>query len=225
MDYKRILWTSLLILAAGIVLLCYKLPSLTLFVTCLGYLFLASSILNIAMQFARARRRDEGGNKGSASVVSMLSAIASGALGLWMVLSPAGFTTAMIYILGAMMILGGLFLMFTMSVGFRPVKFPFGFYVLPALVAICGIVMCVLSPDTTKDIIVTITAVTMIVFGVGALIEVAGLVAFRRTLAAQKVKPVEAEEPKVEDVTPVETETKSADESKAIEESHTETTA
>ena len=83
MDYKRILWTSLLVLAAGILLLCYKLPSLEFFVSCLGYLFLASAVLNIVLQFVRARRHsDEAGRKSSgASVFGMLSAVASGALG------------------------------------------------------------------------------------------------------------------------------------------------
>lgn len=208
MDYKRILWTSLLVLAVGILLLCYKLPSLDFFVQCLGYLFLASSILNIAMQFARARQRSEdNGKRSSVSIIGMLTAIASGALGLWMVLSPAGFATAMIYILGAMMIISGLFLIFTMAFGFKPVRFPSGFYILPSLVTICGIVMCVLSPDTTKEFIVMITAITMIVFSVGALIEVAGLIAYRRSMAAAAapapVPPTPAPaEPEVVDVTP-----------------------
>lgn len=197
MDYKRILWTSLLVLAAGILLLCYKLPSLEFFVSCLGYLFLASAVLNIVLQFVRARRHsDEAGRKSSgASVFGMLSAVASGALGLWMVLSPGGFSTAMIYILGAMMILAGLFLVFTMVAGFRPVKFPFGFYLLPSLVALCGIVMCILPPDTTKEFIVMITAIAMIVFSVGALIEVAAIISFRRNLvvAASPVSQAPAE--------------------------------
>lgn len=202
MDYKRILWTSLLVLAAGIVLLCYKLPSLDFFVSCLGYLFLASAVLNIAMQFSRARQRAEDtGKKSGTSVIGMLSAVASGALGLWMVLSPAGFATAMVYILGAIMIIAGLFLIFTMAAGFRPIRFPFGFYILPGLVAICGIVMCVLPPETTKEFIVMITAIAMIVFAVGALIEVAGLIAFRRSLAAATpAQPEPKSEPKVEDV-------------------------
>lgn len=184
MDYKRILWTSLLILAAGILLLCYPLPSLDFFVKLLGWLFLASSVLNIVMQFVRSRNTGDGHRGGGVSIISMLTAIASGALGLWMVLAPAGFATAMIYIIGAMMILGGLFLIFTMAVGFRPIRFPGGFYVLPALVAICGIVMCVLSPETTMSVIMTVTAVTMIVFAVGALIEVAGLISYRRNFEA-----------------------------------------
>lgn len=204
MDYKRLLWTSLLILAAGIFLLCYKLPSLTFVVTCLGYLFLASAVLNITMLFARASRRDEEGKKEGLSVLGILSAVASGALGLWMVISPEGFTTAMIYILGALMIIGGLFLIFTMAAGFRPVKFPFGFYILPALVTICGIV-CVCSPVTIEKSIVLITAIAMIVYAVGALIEVAALISYRRNLApAAPVQPVSTPEPKVEDVTATE---------------------
>ncbi len=200
MDYKRILWTSLLILAAGIFLLCYKLPSLTFVVTCLGYLFLASAVLNITMLFARASRRDEDGKKEGLSILGILSGVASGALGLWMVIAPEGFTTAMIYILGALMIIGGLFLIFTMAAGFRPVKFPFGFYILPALVTICGIV-CVCSPVTIEKSIVLITAITMIVYAVGALIEVAALISYRRNLSTvTDAQPESAPEPKVEDV-------------------------
>ncbi len=219
MDYKRILWTSLLILAAGILLLCYKLPSLDFFVSLLGWLFLASSVLNIAMQFTRARHT-EPERKNSASVVGMLTAIASGALGLWMVLAPAGFATAMIYILGAMMILGGLFLIFTMAVGFRPVRFPGGFYFLPSLVTICGIVMCVLSPDTTKEFIVMITAIAMIVFAVGALIEVAGLISYRRNFAPKET----VESPTSPTETTETTETKEIEAHEVSEEKPEETT-
>lgn len=206
MDYKRILWTSLLVLAAGIILLCYKLPGLDFFVRCLGWLFIAAAVLNIVMQFARAGRKSEG--KSHASVIGMLTAVASGALGLWMVLTPGGFATAMVYIMGAMMILGGFFLIFTMAFGFRPVKFPYGFYILPALVAACGIVMCCISPDQSKEFIVMITAIAMIVFSVGALIEVAGLVSLRRSIeqaAKASAVPdvtVAPAEPVVEDVTP-----------------------
>lgn len=202
MDYKRLFWTSLLILAVGVFILCYQLPSLVFVVTCLGYLFLASAVLNITLLFARASRRDVNGKKEGLSVLGILSAVASGALGLWMVLSPDGFTTAMIYILGALMIIGGLFLIFTMAAGFRPIKFPFVFYILPASVTLCGIV-CVCSPVTIEKSIVLITAIMMIVYAVGALSEVAALVFYRRKIA----KAVEAEPtpaPQVEDVTVVE---------------------
>lgn len=200
MDYKRILWTSLLILAAGILLLCYKQPSLDFCVICLGGLLLASSVLNIAMQFAYSRQSKEDNSHHSlSSVWGTMTAIASGALGLWMLLAPSGFTTAMIYVFGAIMILGGVYLICIMLFVFKPVKFPGGFYILPSLVTICGIVMCVISPETTKSVIVTVTAIAMIVYALGAIIVVSGLASYNRTLKNQT--PAAAhEEPAVAEI-------------------------
>lgn len=192
MDYKRILWTSLLILAAGILLLCYKQPSLDFCVMCLGGLLVASSVLNIAMQFAYSRQSKEDNSRHSlASIGGTMTAIASGALGLWMLFAPVGFTTAMVYVFGALMIFGGLYLVCLMLFVYRPVKFPAGFYILPSLVAVCGIVMCVLPPATTKDIIIKITSIVMIVFAVGAIIVVSGLSSYQRSL--KKAAKAEAE--------------------------------
>lgn len=207
MDSKRLLWTSLLVLAAGIFLISYKQPSLEFCVLCLGGLFIAAAVLNVAMQFARAGRTDSKGRKQKASVIGMFTAIAAGALGLWMVLAPSGFTTAMVYILGAMMILGGSFQLLTLGIGFKPIKFPFAFYILPLLVTICGIVICCIPPEQTMDAIVTIIAIAMIVFAVGGLIEVAGVASFRRSLkqaAAEAQKASDTAEQQIEDVTTTE---------------------
>lgn len=200
MDYKRILWTSLVILAAGIFLLCYKQPSLDLCVTILGGVLTASAVVNLGMQFAYSRQSKVDGSKHSlSSIWGSMAAIASGCLGIWMIINPAGFTTAMVYIFGGLMIIGGLFLIYDMVFVFKPVKFPFGFYILPTLVTICGIVMCVLSPETTKNIIITIVAIAMIVFSIGAIIVVSGLSSYNRTLretekAAQKAAEEAAKE-------------------------------
>ncbi|MDE6535924.1 MAG: DUF308 domain-containing protein [Muribaculaceae bacterium] len=187
MDYKRILWTSLLILAVGILLLCYKTTSLDLCVRFLGALLVGSSVLNIAMQIGASRQRKEDGKKHSiTSLGGMFTAVASFVLGLWMLLSPEVFTTAMVYIFGAMMILSGLFLIYTMFHSYKPVKFPFGFYILPILVTICGIVICLISPETTKAIIITVTAIAMIVYSVGAIIMVSGLISYNRQVKAEE---------------------------------------
>lgn len=195
MDYKRILWTSLLILAVGILLLCYRLNSLDLCVRILGALLVGSSVLNIAMLIGASRQRKEDGKKSSLhSIGGMLTAIASGALGLWMLLSPEVFTTAMVYVFGAMMILAGLFLIYTMLYVYKPVKFPLGFYILPSLVTICGVVMCIISPETTKNIIIMVSAIAMIVFSVGAIIVVSGLVSYNREIENEKSKNPETTE-------------------------------
>lgn len=195
MDYKRILWTSLVILAAGILLLCYKQPSLEFCVTFLGIVLTASAVLNLGMQYAYSRQSKADGSKHSlSSIGGTLAAVASGCLGIWMIITPAGFTTAMVYIFGALMIIGGLFLIYDMVFVFKPVKFPFGFYIMPALVTICGIVMCVISPDTTKNIIITIAAIAMIVFAIGAIIVVSGLSSYNRTLRESEKAAAKAAE-------------------------------
>lgn len=210
MDTKRIFWTSVLVLAVGILLLCYRLPGLDFLVSCLGWLFIAAAVLNLIMQFVRAGKVDkQTGHTGHTSVLSMLTAIASGALGLWMVLAPGGFVTAMVYILGAMMILSGVYLIYTMLFGFRPIRFPFGFYILPSLVTICGIVICCMSPVEIQNSIVMITAIAMIVLSIGAMIEVAGVASFRRASAVRMSEtettstgePAKVEEVHAEDVT------------------------
>lgn len=195
MAYKRILWTALLILAVGILLLVYPISTLDLFVRILGGLFLGAAAVNLLLQFARSRSA----SAHRASLLGSLTAVASGALGLWMLLAPAGFSTAMVYILGAFMILGGLYLIFTMAVGFKPVRFPIGFYILPTLVTLCGIAICILRPEQTKAAIDTVTGIAMIVYAVGALIEVAGLMSMQRTVKAPE-QPIPSTHVEVEPI-------------------------
>lgn len=191
MEYKRILWTSLLVLAVGILLLVYPISTLDLFVRILGALFLGAAALNILLQLLRTRSS----SKAKASILGLLTAVASGALGLWMLLAPAGFSTAMVYILGAFMIIGGVYLILTMALTFRPIKFPFGFYILPLLVAICGIVICLLPPADTKNAIDTVTGIAMIVYGVGAIIEVTGVISMQRALRTPGQTPADDPQP------------------------------
>ncbi len=172
---KRLLITSSLILVAGIVMLCYKIPTLAFFVSLLGWLLLIAGVLNAAMQFVYSRRQSKPG-----TLIGILTAIAAIALGLWMVLLPDEFATVMIYILGALMILAGSLSIYTLAVGFKPIKFPRWFYIIPSLVTLTGIVVCLLSPATTEKGIVTLTAIVMIVYAAGGLIQSASLLSVRQ---------------------------------------------
>lgn len=174
--YKRLLWTSVLILVAGIVMLCYKIPTLEFFVSLLGWLLLIAGVLNAAMQFVYSRRQSTPG-----TLLGVFTAIAAIALGLWMVLFPTEFATIMIYILGALMILAGSLSIYTLAVGFKPVKFPRWFYIIPSLVTLCGLVVCLLSPATTQRGIVVITAIVMILYAIGGIIQAASLLSLRNT--------------------------------------------
>lgn len=178
MRSKSLTWTGVVVLVVGIALIFLRSTAINIIVMVLGAMFLLAAALNLYFIFSSTRITvSENGkpvSRRSMSVGSMLTAIAAAALGLWMLLDPASLSSMMVYVLAGLLIIAGIYHVCLLAFGFRPVSFPFIFYVLPILLSVTGIVILVIGATATKDYIVLITGIAMIAYSVCCFLEVAG---------------------------------------------------
>lgn len=175
MDNKRTSLTAAIVLIVGIALIFLRATAISVVVMVLGGMFVLAATLNLFLLL-----RNPGGRAGKLSVSpwSLITAIAAAALGIWMLFDPMSMSSLLVYVFAGLMILAGLYHLSMLAFGFRPTRFPLGFYILPACLIICGIVVMVLGAVRTMDYIVLITGIAMIVFAVSSFMEVAGAASY-----------------------------------------------
>lgn len=178
MDYKGNLRSAILALIIGLVLVFYTGIALHTVVLVVGIVFIATGVFNLIGEFSR---RDADGRR-IVSTLGVMSAAGAALLGVLMVCTPQSMINLMVYAFAAAFILLGLYLIFTMAVGFRPVSFPFWFYILPSLLVINGVAICIIGAQTIGETIIMIAGISLIVYSIASFIEIGGLITFRRNL-------------------------------------------
>lgn len=208
MDYKGNLWSAIFALIIGSVMIFFSDIALHTVVIVVGILFIAIAVFNFAFEFSR-KRKIAGGHT---SVSALLASAGAGTLGILMVFTPADMINLMVYLFAAAIILLGLFLIVTLAFAYRPVTFPFWFFILPALLVITGVVICIIGAQHVGELMILITGVSLVVYAIASFIDIAGLLAFRRDMAREQkaadAAAAEASRLPVEDVTAVEVSTK-----------------
>lgn len=199
MDYKGNLWSAILALIIGIAMIFFSNTALHTVVVVVGILFIAISVFNFAFEFSRKRKA-----AGGASIAALLSSAGAGVLGILMVFTPSDMVDLMVYLFAAAIILLGLFQIINLAFAYRPITFPFWFFILPALLVVTGVVICIVGAHTVGETMILITGVALVVYSVATFVDIAGLLSFRRDIAkAQKAaaEAAAAETPQVEEVT------------------------
>ncbi len=112
--------------------------------------------------------------------------------GLWLVIMPAFFVGILMYVLGAVLVLAGINQIISLSAARAWTTVPAGFYVIPVLILLAGIVV-LFNPFAAATVPFIVLGVSCVVYGVSDLVH--GL-RFRRKEAAGA--------PQVIDVTPAE---------------------
>lgn len=180
MDYKRNLWTAVLVLIVGIVLVFFYNVTAEVIVRILGAMFVLAAVLNLCMQLGKTK--PSATNRKGSSLVGMLTAIASGALGVWMLVAPSSLVSLLVYLFAALIILAGVYQICTLALSYKPIRFPAGFYILPSLLVAAGIIIVILGPEKVTDGLTLIIGIGMIVYAISMFIEIGGVTAFRRSL-------------------------------------------
>lgn len=176
MKSKSLTYTGIVTLIVGVALLFMQSTAISVVVMVLGVAFLIAAALNLYFVFRRPKVTVNGkeASKASVSVGSLLTAVAAGALGLWMILEPSSFSALIVYVFAALMVLAGLYHICMLAYGFKPTKFPFAFYILPILLTATGVVILVMGPARTMNFIVLVTGIALIVYSVCNFLEAAG---------------------------------------------------
>ena len=137
---------SLCALIMGVLLVMWPEAAMIYLVITVGVLFLLPGLYGIFAYFA-SRSRAEDGSGRAFPIVALGSAL----LGLWLIVMPAFFVGILMYVLGALLVLGGIGqLMNFISVRKLTGSVPAIFYVIPVLLLLAGILILVNPFEAAK---------------------------------------------------------------------------
>ena len=163
-------------LVIGVLLVAWPEAAILYLVITIGVLFLVPGLFSLSGYLIRGKQ------DGSRFLL----------FGLWLMIMPAFFVGILMYVLGAVLVLAGISQIVNLSAARSWTVVPGGFFVIPVLVLIAGIVV-LFNPFTAAAVPFIILGVSSIVYGLSDLINI---IRFR-----QKKEPGM---PEIEDITPIE---------------------
>lgn len=181
------LLSPLCALVIGILLLAWPDMAINYLVITVGVLFLLPGLVGIFSYLASCRKRREAGVRVMFPVVALGSTL----LGIWLVLMPAFFVTILMYVLGVLLLLGGLSQLSGLVAARSYVRVPLGMYLFPVLVLAAGLVV-LFNPFEAAMVPFMVLGVSFIVY---ALSDILRLVRYRRKRAGSA---------DIQDITPIE---------------------
>lgn len=170
MKSKNLTYTGVITLLLGILLIFMKGAAISAVVMVMGVFFLVAAVLNVYFAF----------KKYSSPYASILTALGAVVLGLWLLFDPTGFTAILVYFFAALMILAGLYHICMLAFGFKDVRFPFAFYILPIMLVLGGGVILIIGSDRMMNLIVLLTGIALIIYSVCCFLEAAGESSYRK---------------------------------------------
>ncbi len=180
--------SSICALIIGVLLVVWPDVAVRYLVVTIGVLFMLPGLIGIFGYFATAKRREEAGIRATLPV----SAIGSVLLGFWLMIMPDFFITILMYVLGALLVLGGLSQLFNFISVRNITKVPFIMYMIPVLVLLAGI-MVLVNPFQAAAVPFIILGISSIVY---ALTDLFRLIRYKKKVLDKEVE--------IEDITPIE---------------------
>lgn len=148
-------------LVIGLVLVMFPDQASDYFVITIGVIFLVPSLISIIgyyAQGAEVRRRFP------------IEGIGSLLFGLWLVIMPGFFADLLTFVLGFILVMGGVQQIASLVAARKWILVPGGFYVVPVLILIAGLV-ALFNPTGVRSTAFIIIGVTSLVYAVSELIN------------------------------------------------------
>jgi uncharacterized membrane protein HdeD (DUF308 family) len=186
-------------IAIGILLIKFPDNTVTGITIAIGVLFLVSGLVS-CIAYLQARRHvgeykiyDAEGNLVSGTMPAFpLVGVGSIILGLILALSPTAFVSALMYIIGAMLILGAVNLFWGLIAGRRFGNISLGFFILPTLILITGLYVMI-KPLTPVNVAMLVLGWCTLIYGIAELINALKFYSNRKKLQRENT-PQLAEE-------------------------------
>lgn len=170
-------------LVIGVLLVTWPEAAIIYLVITIGVLFLVPGLISVFGYLTAGKQSSR-----SFPVAGLGSLL----FGLWLMIMPAFFVGILMYVLGAILVLAGISQIVNLSAARSWTVVPGGFFVIPVLVLIAGIVV-LFNPFTAATVPFIILGVSSIVYGLSDLISITR---FR--------EKKEKDMPVIEDITPIE---------------------
>ena len=171
MKGRSLIFTALLVLAAGIVLIItHASIRSTGVVTTGGILFILAGVLNMLV-FEGERKRGREGRGVFAATFSWLTSAAAVILGVCMLIFQDTFIPLVPVMFGILVAFSALYQFYILAIGARPVLLPGWLYIIPIALVGGAVYIFLQRPDIHDPKIMLATGISLVVFGAGSLIE------------------------------------------------------
>ena len=181
---------SICALITGVLLVVWPDVAINYLVITIGVLFLLPGLFGLFSYFSVARKQEQAGIHVGFPVIALGSAL----FGFWLMINPTFFVNILMYVLGVLLVLGGLSQLMNFMTLRSYAHVPVGVFVIPALILAAGIVV-LFDPFEAATIPFIILGVSGIVYGATDLIR---LLEFRKRMKDQEgivdVTPIEETE-------------------------------
>lgn len=166
MKSKGNLLTAILVGVVGILLISFKDRGdlLSWIAVMLGVMIIVPSAYTLFSAFFSK-------NKGAFPTSAVISAFGALILGICMCAIPSVFVGIFIYVFAGLLILGGIYHLVFLGYVARAFKLSIGFYIIPIVLILTGIVILCTSVDANASMIVLITGIGFLLFSVNSISE------------------------------------------------------
>lgn len=161
MNYSLI--RTLCALVIGLVLVIWPDAAISYIVITIGVLFIIPGFISLIGYFAA---KPEGGMSRRFPIEGVGSLL----FGLWLVIMPGFFADVLMFLLGFILVLGGVQQIASLSTARRWMVVPAAFYIVPVLILIAGIVS-LFNPTGARNTAFMIIGISSLVYAVSELIN------------------------------------------------------
>ena len=155
---------GVLAIILGVVLVMWPEAAIIYMIMVIGACFLLPGIYSIVGYFLRNKENEV------TSPMFPLDGLGSLLLGAWLLIMPHFFVNILMYLLGAVLVLAGIQQRATLIRARKWSIVPYGFYVLPSLILLVGILILVYPMDVMANTL-TVFGVATLFYGVNELIN------------------------------------------------------
>lgn len=185
--------SSICALIIGVLLVVWPDVAINYLVITIGVLFLLPGLFGLFSYMTVARKQAEAGVHIGFPVIALGSAL----FGFWLMISPSFFVNILMYVLGVLLVLGGLSQLMNFMTLRNFAHIPVGVFIVPVLLLAAGIVV-LFNPFEAATIPFIILGVSGIIYGATDLIR---LFEYRKRIKEQEANII--------DITPIEEEKES----------------
>lgn len=161
-------------LAIGLLLVFWPETAINYLVITIGVLFLIPGLISLIAYFTRKKNVEE-------SYIFPVAGLGSLLFGLWLMIMPGFFVTILMYILGFILVLGGIQQVVSLVSARKYYRVPMGYYIIPVFILIAGLIV-LFNPFTVASAAFIMLGISSIVYG---LTELFNGIRFRRKTAKE----------------------------------------
>lgn len=192
--FQSSIFRAVCAIVVGVLLLKYPQDGVTWLTQAIGALFLLSGVIAL-IAYWQARR-----HAGEYTITDQEGRVVSGAqptfpivgagsviLGLVLVITPNAFINGLMYMLAAILILGGITQLMSLIAARRLGNVPFGYWVCPSLILLTG-VFVIVKPMETAELPLMILGWCSLLYGVIELVNALKIHSLRKAIERQREK-------------------------------------